>query len=162
MDIICDICDKYEVCCQQGSGAERERRGLRLNPGHCHRSTFPSWSTCCHWHCWNHLCPQVPCMSNCAIIYFFGFFILPMNLSQMGASPGRRRRWREALHCWVLQVRGVLWLQGHLFCKPCNKRRKTASRDVWDVWLKAKTTKECQVSIEDLIPGSRCSYSSVS
>ena len=29
-------------------------------------------------------------------------------------------------------------------------------RDVWDVWLKAKTTKECQVSIEDLIPGSRC------
>ena len=28
-------------------------------------------------------------------------------------------------------------------------------RDVWDVWLKAKTTKECQVSIEDLIPGSR-------
>ena len=28
-------------------------------------------------------------------------------------------------------------------------------RDVWDVWLKAKTTKDCQVSIEDLIPGSR-------
>ena len=28
-------------------------------------------------------------------------------------------------------------------------------RDVWDVWLKAKTTKECQATIEDLIPGSR-------
>ena len=28
-------------------------------------------------------------------------------------------------------------------------------RDVWDVWLKAKTTKEGQVTIEDLIPGSR-------
>ena len=28
-------------------------------------------------------------------------------------------------------------------------------RDVWDVWLKAKTTKDCEVSIEDLIPGSR-------
>ena len=28
-------------------------------------------------------------------------------------------------------------------------------RDVWDVWLKAKTTKECQAMIEDLIPGSR-------
>jgi len=31
-------------------------------------------------------------------------------------------------------------------------------RDVWDVWLKAKTTKECQVSIEDLIPGSRYKF----
>ena len=28
-------------------------------------------------------------------------------------------------------------------------------RDVWDVWLKAKTTKDCQATIEDLIPGSR-------
>ena len=28
-------------------------------------------------------------------------------------------------------------------------------RDVWDVWLKAKTTKDCEVAIEDLIPGSR-------
>lgn len=31
-------------------------------------------------------------------------------------------------------------------------------RDVWDVWLKAKTTKECQVTIEDLIPGSRYKF----
>jgi len=31
-------------------------------------------------------------------------------------------------------------------------------RDVWDVWLKAKTTKECEVSIEDLIPGSRYKF----
>ncbi len=29
-------------------------------------------------------------------------------------------------------------------------------RDVWNVWLKAKTTKACQATIEDLIPGSRC------
>ena len=28
-------------------------------------------------------------------------------------------------------------------------------RDVWNVWLKAKTTKDCQVAIDDLIPGSR-------
>ena len=28
-------------------------------------------------------------------------------------------------------------------------------RDVWNVWLKAKTTKECQVAVDDLIPGSR-------
>ncbi len=28
-------------------------------------------------------------------------------------------------------------------------------RDVWNVWLKAKNTKECQVVIDDLIPGSR-------
>ena len=28
-------------------------------------------------------------------------------------------------------------------------------RDVWDVWLKARTTKDCEVGIEDLIPGSR-------
>ena len=28
-------------------------------------------------------------------------------------------------------------------------------RDVWNVWLKAKTTKECQVTVDDLIPGSR-------
>ena len=28
-------------------------------------------------------------------------------------------------------------------------------RDVWNVWLKAKTTKECQSAIDDLIPGSR-------
>ena len=45
-------------------------------------------------------------------------------------------------------------MQGQMFCKTlCNK---DGCRDVWDVWLKAKTTKECQVSIEDLIPGSRC------
>jgi len=31
-------------------------------------------------------------------------------------------------------------------------------RDVWDVWLKAKTTKDCEVSIEDLIPGSRYKF----
>jgi len=31
-------------------------------------------------------------------------------------------------------------------------------RDVWDVWLKAKTTKDCQVTIEDLIPGSRYKF----
>lgn len=31
-------------------------------------------------------------------------------------------------------------------------------RDVWDVWLKAKTTKECEVGIEDLIPGSRYKF----
>ena len=31
-------------------------------------------------------------------------------------------------------------------------------RDVWDVWLKAKTTKECQANIEDLIPGSRYKF----
>lgn len=31
-------------------------------------------------------------------------------------------------------------------------------RDVWDVWLKAKTTKDCQVNIEDLIPGSRYKF----
>ena len=28
-------------------------------------------------------------------------------------------------------------------------------RDVWNVWLKAKTTKDCQVAVDDLIPGSR-------
>ena len=28
-------------------------------------------------------------------------------------------------------------------------------RDVWNVWLKAMTTKECQAVIDDLIPGSR-------
>jgi len=31
-------------------------------------------------------------------------------------------------------------------------------RDVWDVWLKAKTTKDCEVTIEDLIPGSRYKF----
>jgi len=31
-------------------------------------------------------------------------------------------------------------------------------RDVWDVWLKAKTTKDCQANIEDLIPGSRYKF----
>merc|ERR1712002_624742 len=31
-------------------------------------------------------------------------------------------------------------------------------RDVWDVWLKAKTTKDCEVAIEDLIPGSRYKF----
>jgi len=31
-------------------------------------------------------------------------------------------------------------------------------RDVWDVWLKAKTTKDTQVVIEDLIPGSRYKF----
>jgi len=31
-------------------------------------------------------------------------------------------------------------------------------RDVWDVWLKAKTTKDCEVGIEDLIPGSRYKF----
>jgi len=31
-------------------------------------------------------------------------------------------------------------------------------RDVWDVWLKAKTTKDDQVTIEDLIPGSRYKF----
>lgn len=31
-------------------------------------------------------------------------------------------------------------------------------RDVWEVWLKAKTTKETQVTIDDLIPGSRYKF----
>eukprot|EP00090_Calanus_glacialis_P046314 TRINITY_DN903_c0_g1_i1.p1 TRINITY_DN903_c0_g1~~TRINITY_DN903_c0_g1_i1.p1 ORF type:complete len:972 (-),score=286.61 TRINITY_DN903_c0_g1_i1:125-3040(-) len=31
-------------------------------------------------------------------------------------------------------------------------------RDVWDVWLKARTTKDCEVGIEDLIPGSRYKF----
>ena len=41
-------------------------------------------------------------------------------------------------------------------CQPCIIHNATLLRDVWDVWLKAKTTKDCQVTIEDLIPGSRC------
>jgi len=31
-------------------------------------------------------------------------------------------------------------------------------RDVWEVWLKAKTTKETIVTIDDLIPGSRYKF----
>ena len=31
-------------------------------------------------------------------------------------------------------------------------------RDVWEVWLKAKTTKDTLVTIDDLIPGSRYKF----
>ena len=31
-------------------------------------------------------------------------------------------------------------------------------RDVWEVWLKAKTTKDTMVTIDDLIPGSRYKF----
>ena len=65
-------------------------------------------------------------------------------------------------HYIVEYFRYVEFSEYKVTCFVSNKRRKTATRDVWDVWLKAKTTKECQVSIEDLIPGSRCSYLSVS
>ncbi len=40
-------------------------------------------------------------------------------------------------------------------CDCCRQGPNIVCRDVWDVWLKAKTTKESQVTIEDLIPGSR-------
>ncbi len=34
-------------------------------------------------------------------------------------------------------------------------------RDVWNVWLKAKTTKARQATVEDLIPGSRHAFSQI-
>ena len=79
----------------QGLGAERERRGLRLNPGHRHGPTFPTWPTCCHRHCRNHLCSQVPC--TCQIVQLYNFWLFPSRVASESFTDGSQSRTTEAL-----------------------------------------------------------------